>query len=77
MSVHPVVKLVDNVHQGEKYYVNGTYKFRDELLKVPGVDRLTRARVVQSHRQHKRDYVDSFAGGADLVLGDPEEDQPS
>ena len=49
MRAYPVVKLVDNVHQ-EKYYVNGQWRMRDKLLKVPGVDRLSRAEVVQKHR---------------------------
>ena len=78
MKTYPVVKLVENVHQ-EKYYVNGAWRFRDALLKVPGVDRLSRAKVVEKHRQRKADYVDELAQegyGADLALGDPE-DQPS
>ena len=80
MTTYVVVKKTDNVHQGLKFYVNGKYRFRDELLKVPGVDLLTRARVVEKHRRHKKDYVDEIVAaghGADLALGDPEEDQPS
>ena len=78
MKAYPVVKLVENVHQ-EKYFVGGAWRFRDALLKVPGVDRLSRARVVEKHRQRKANYVDELAQegyGADLALGDPE-DQPS
>jgi hypothetical protein len=80
MTTYVVVKKTDNVHQGLKFYVNGKYRFRDELLKVPGVDLLTRARVVEKHRRHKKDYVDEIVAAghaADLALGDPEEDQPS
>ena len=77
MKAYPVVHAVDNVHQ-EKYYVNGEWRMRDKLLKVPGVDRTTRAEVVKKHRKRKKDYVDELAQegfGADLALGDPE-DQP-
>lgn len=80
MKAYPVIKMVDNVHQGEKYYVNGNYRFRDQLLKVPGVDLLTRAKVVAKHRQHKQNYIDEIVAegyAADLALGEPEEDQPS
>ena len=78
MKAYPVVKLVDTVHS-EKYYVNGAWRFRDQLLKVPGVDLVSRARVVQKHKSRKKDYVDELKQGgygADLALGDPE-DQPS
>ena len=78
LKAYPVVKLVDTVHS-EKYYVNGAWRFRDQLLKVPGVDMVSRARVVQKHKRRKKDYVDELKQGgygADLALGDPE-DQPS
>ena len=79
LKAYPVVKLVDTVHS-EKYYVNGAWRFRDQLLKVPGVDMQSRARVVQKHKNRKKDYVDELqqAGydAAALALGDPE-DQPS
>jgi hypothetical protein len=79
LKAYPVVKLVDTVHS-EKYYVNGAWRFRDQLLKVPGVDMQSRARVVQKHKSRKKDYVDELqqAGydAAALALGDPE-DQPS
>ena len=78
LKAYPVVKLVDTVHS-EKYYVNGAWRFREQLLKVPGVDMVSRARVVQKHKSRKKDYVDELKQGgfgADLALGDPE-DQPS
>ena len=77
LKAYPVVKLVDTVHS-EKYYVNGAWRFREQLLKVPGVDMVSRARVVQKHKSRKKDYVDELKQGgfgADLALGDPE-DQP-
>ena len=57
----------------------GSWRTRDQLLKVPGVDRLTRARVVEKHRRRKKDYIDEIVQhgyDAGLALGDPE-DQPS
>ena len=75
MRAYPVVKIVDNVHV-EKYFVGGAYRQRDQLLKVPGVDQLSRAKVVEKHRTRKANYVDELAQGgygADLALGDPED----
>ena len=48
----------------------------DALLKVPGVDMVSRAIVVEKHRKRKRDYVDELQQGnypVDLALGDPDE----
>jgi len=77
MKAYRVTKVVENVHQ-EKYFVHGAWRFRDALLKVPGVDMVSRAIVVQKHRRRKRDYVDELKQGdypLDLALGDPD-DQP-
>lgn len=80
MKTYPVVRKIDNDHKGLRFYVNGKYRFRDQLLKVPGVDKISRARVVARHRQRKQDYVDEIVAegfGADLALGEPDADQPS
>ena len=68
-DVYPVVKY--NKHEeigaeGEKqpgtgkYYVGGTWRFRDKLLLVPGVDATTRAMVTARHTQKKKDWQDEI-----------------
>jgi len=59
-----VVKIKKyEVHEGvydEKFYVGKAWRTRDKLLKVPGVDALTRDAVVKRHRLKKKDWVDKI-----------------
>jgi hypothetical protein len=59
-----VVKIKKyEVHEGvydEKFYVGKAWRTRDKLLKVPGVDALTRDAVVKRHRLQKKDWVDKI-----------------
>ena len=61
-EVHTVVKL--NSHEGT-YYVAKKWRQRDKLLKVPGVDALTRDAVTRKHRLKKKDFQDRIG---DLAL---------
>jgi len=61
-DVHTVVKL--NSHEGT-YYIGGKWRQRDKLLKVSGVDALTRDAVTRKHRLKKKDWVDEIG---DLAL---------
>ena len=54
-EVHTVVKL--NSREGT-YYVGGAWRQRDKLLKVPGVDAITRDAVTRTHRLKKKDFED-------------------
>ena len=56
-QVHTVVKY--NKHE-DKYYVGGAWRFRDKLLKVPGIDKITHDAVVQKHRQRLKTYRDEI-----------------
>ena len=56
-EVHTVVKY--NEHE-DKYYVGGKWRTRDKLLKVPGVDAITRDAVTRKHRLKKKDWVDQI-----------------
>ena len=60
--MHTVVKY--NEHD-DKYYVGGKWRLRDKLLKVPGVDAITRDAVTRKHRLKKKDWVDEIG---DLAL---------
>jgi hypothetical protein len=83
-QVHTVAKISKHLVRGNageadadynvKYYIGagGGWHWRDELLKVPGVDRLSHDRVVQKHRERHKNYKDEIG---DMALGDPE-DQP-
>ena len=53
-DVHTVVKY--NKHT-DAYYVGGQWRQRDKLLKVPGVDALTRDAVNRKHRLKKKEWV--------------------
>ena len=68
-KVHTIVKVNE---QTGKFYVGGTWRGRDKLLLVPGVDRMTHDAVVQKHRERFANYKDEIG---DMALGDPE-DQP-
>ena len=51
------------VHEGvydEKFYVGKAWRTRDKLLKVPGVDALTRDAVTKRHRLKKKDWVEKI-----------------
>ena len=61
-EVYPVVKF--NEHE-DKYYVAQDWRYRDTLLRVPGVDATTRDAVTARHRQKKQDWVDEIG---DLAL---------
>ena len=61
-EVHTVVKY--NEHE-DTYYVGGNWRTRDKLLKVPGVDALTRDAVTRKHRLKKKDWEDEIG---DLAL---------
>ena len=61
-DVHTVVKY--NEHT-DKYYVGSKWRTRDKLLKVPGVDALTRDAVTRRHRLKKKDWEDEIG---DLAL---------
>ena len=61
-EVHSVVKYNEHEH---KYYVGGKWRTRDKLLKVPGVDAITRDAVTRKHRLKKKDWVDQIG---DLAL---------
>ena len=50
-DVHVVVKY--NRHN-EKYYVGGAWRARDKLLKVEGVDTITRDKVAENHKNIKK-----------------------
>ena len=54
-EVYPVVKF--NEHT-DKYYVAQKWRLRDKLLKVPGVDAITRDKVVAKHKKHKKDWTE-------------------
>jgi hypothetical protein len=59
-----VVKIKKyEVHEGvydETFYVGKSWRTRDKLLLVPGVDALTRAAVTKRHRLKKKDWVDKI-----------------
>ena len=61
-EVYTVVKL--NSHEGT-YYVAKKWRQRDKLLKVPGVDALTRDAVTRKHRLKRKDWEDEIG---DLAL---------
>ena len=52
-EIYPVVKYNETT---ENYYVAKKWRGRDKLLKVPGVDAITRDAVVAKHRQKKKDW---------------------
>ena len=52
-EIYTVVKYNDHTSQ---YYVGTKWRLRDKLLKVPGVDAITRDLVVSKHRQKKKDW---------------------
>ena len=54
-EVYPVVKFNENT---DKYYVAQRWRLRDKLLKVPGVDAITRDAVVAKHKKHKKDWTE-------------------
>ena len=56
-EVHTVVKF--NSHEGT-YYVGSKWRQRDKLLKVPGVDAITRDAVVRMHRLKKKGWEDQI-----------------
>jgi hypothetical protein len=56
-DVYPVVKI--NPHE-DTYYVAKKWRDRDKLLKVPGVDAITRDAVTARHRKKKKDWVDEI-----------------
>ena len=66
-EVYDVVKI--NTTTG-KFYVGGEYRFRDKLLKVPGVDAETKRRSAAMHKATKDAKRQQFAalGIGDLVL---------
>ena len=45
-----------NEHR-DMYYVAQKWRLRDKLLKVPGVDLITRDAVVAKHKKHKKDWT--------------------
>ena len=53
-EVYPVVKYNENT---EKFYVAQKWRTRDKLLKVPGVDAITRDAVVKKHQKHKQAWT--------------------
>ena len=73
-EVYAVVKIKRHeVHEGvydEQYYVGKKWRTRDKLLKVPGVDAITRDAVTRKHRLKKKDFEDLIG---DLALGEEDE----
>ena len=61
-DVYSVVKIRDHPKTGVEYYVAGFYRGRDKLLKVPGVDAITRDRVIEMHRAAPRPSAAGFEG---------------
>ena len=53
LEIYPVVKV--NPHTN-KYYVGKKWRLRDKLLKVPGVDALSRDAINARHRAQKKDW---------------------
>ena len=73
-QVHTVAKIARHeVREGvfnTKYYAGGAWHWRDELLKVPGIDRKTHDAVVAKHRLRHKGYKDEIG---DMALGDPDQ----
>ena len=59
-EMHVVVKIRTAEIMGDvhvvTYYVGGSWRPRDQLLRVPGVDTLTRDKVLARHRRKKANY---------------------
>mgnify|MGYP000011664789 FL=1 len=54
-DVHTVVKIHD-----DRYYVARAWRTRDKLLKVPGVDAITRDKVRARHTSKKKGFAEGF-----------------
>jgi hypothetical protein len=61
-DVYSVVNIRDHPKTGVEYYVAGLYRGRDKLLKVPGVDAITRDRVIEMHRAAPRPSAAGYEG---------------
>ena len=61
-DVYSVVKIRNHPKTGDEYYVAGFYRGRDKLLKVPGVDAITRDRVIERHRTALRPSAAGYEG---------------
>ena len=64
-AVYSVVKIRDHPKTGIQYYVAGFYRARDKLLKVPGVDAITRDKVRDLHKAVPRPAAAGFEGWSD------------
>ena len=54
-EIYPVVKYNEHTL---KYYVAKKWRLRDKLLKVPGIDAITRDKVNARHRSQKKDWAE-------------------